>query len=371
MEKNRNKIILKTSIIGIITNILLASFKAIIGWFASSIAITMDAVNNLTDAVSSIITIIGTSVASKDPDKKHPFGHGRTEYISTLAISIIIIYAGITALIQSIKSIITPKTPEYNNLMLLILIVAVVAKVFLSIFFKSQGKKAKSEPLIASGKDALSDVLISTVTIIAAIIYLCFGLSLEAYLALLISILIIKSGAEILIETLSKILGEGASVEFVKAIKKTIVEHENVNGAYDLVFNNYGQDVYVASVHIEVPETLNANEIDVLCRHITQDILDEYGVQLTAIGIYSKNLHNPEIAKIEQKVQEIALSHEHVNQIHGFYVNIEEKIILFDMVISFDEKSRSTLYEHVIEHLKQEFPTYEIRAGMDADFNEI
>jgi len=356
---------------GIIGNILLAGFKAAVGILANSIAITLDAVNNLTDAVSSIITIVGTYFAGKSPDKKHPFGYGRTEYISTLAIGVIISYAGVTAFIESVKGIFNPKIPEYSGVMFVVLGVAVLVKIFLGLFFIGRGKKAKSDSLIASGKDALSDVLISATTIIAAVIYIIFGLSLEAYLGVLISCLIIKSGFEILKENISKILGEGASVDLVKAVKKTIVEHDGINGAYDLVFNNYGQDVYVASVHIEIDDTKSANEIDVLCRHITEDVYKEHNVLLTAIGIYSHATGNQDVIDMREKVRKIALAHEYVNQIHGFYVDMERKNIRFDMVISFDAKNRHELYNHVIGDLKKEFPDYEISAGMDSDFNEI
>lgn len=371
MKSDRNRIIFRTSIVGIIVNFLLAGFKAIFGWLSNSIAITLDAVNNLTDALSSVITIIGTWIAKKDPDKKHPFGHGRTEYISTLAIGVIIAYAGVTAFIESVKNIINPSVPEYSKIVLIVLSVALITKLILGLFFIKNGKKSKSDSLVASGKDAFSDALISVGTIIAVVVYLIWQISLEAYLGLIISILIIKAGAEILKETISKILGEGASVELVKAVKKTIVSHEGISGAYDLVFNNYGQDIYVASVHIEVPENYTANEIDVLSRHLIEDVYNEHKVLLTAIGVYSYNTSDSEIVEMREKVRKIALSHEHVNQIHGFYVDTKEKVIRFDMVISFDEKNRGELYRHVIEDLKKEFQDYEISANMDSDFNEI
>ena len=371
MKKDRIKLILKTSLVGIVANLFLVVFKAIIGWLSHSIAITLDAINNLTDAVSSIITIVGIRLAGKDPDKEHPFGHGRTEYISTLAIGVIILYAGVTAGIESVKNIINPKESEYSIVMLIVIGVAVLVKVFLGTFFIKKGKDTKSDSLQASGKDALFDAVISVATIVAAVVYMIWGLSLEAYLGVIISGFIIKAGFEILKETVSKILGERESVELVRNIKRTIVEHEGVMGAYDLIFNNYGQDVSFASVHIEVVENLSASEIDVLTRHITQDIIEEYGVYLTAIGIYAYNTTNDRIIAMREIVERIATSHQYVNQIHGFYVNLEEKVIRFDMVISFDAPSRAELYEHVMNDLKEEYPDFEISAGMDADFNEI
>ncbi len=371
MDQTRVRLIFKTSIVGIVANIILAAFKAIIGILSHSIAITMDAVNNLTDAISSVVTMVGTYLAGKNPDKKHPFGYGRIEYLSTFAIAIIILYAGVTAGIESVKGIINPVEPDYQTVMLIIIAAAIVVKVFLGLLFTKKGKEVDSDALSASGKDALFDALISAATVLAAVLYLTLGISLEAYLGLVISIVIIKAGLEILGETISKILGEGASVELVKKVKKTIASHEGVNGAYDLVFNNYGHDVYVASVHIEVDDTLSANEIDMLTRHLTEDVRREHNVLLAAIGIYSHNTKDADIISMRERVAHIATSHEHVNQVHGFYVDKDTKRIRFDMVISFDAKDRVALYEHVMEDLKAEFPDYEISAGMDADFNEI
>lgn len=371
MDKDRAKLIFKISIVGIVANIFLAGFKAIIGFLAHSIAITMDAVNNLTDAISSVVTIVGTYLSGKEPDKKHPFGYGRIEYLSTFAIGIIILYAGVTAGIESVKGILHPATPEYQGVMLLIISAAVVTKVILGLIFTKKGKEVDSDALSASGKEALFDALISVSTIVAAILYMTIHISIEAYLGVAIALLIVKSGIEILGETISKILGEGASVDLVKKVKKTIAEHEGVNGAYDLVFNNYGHDIYVASVHIEVDDKLSANEIDILTRRITEDVKCEHNVLLTAIGIYSHSTTDEEVIRMREKVSRIATAYEHVNQVHGFYVDQEEKKIRFDMVISFDEKNRLDLYTHVIEDLKKAFPEYEISAGMDVDFNEI
>ena len=369
--KERLKEILKTSMVGIIANVFLVIFKAAIGIISGSIAIILDAVNNLTDAISSIITIAGVYFANKDPDKKHPFGYGRIEYLSTLAIAGIILYAGITACIESIKSIFAPTIPEYSMVMLLILVVAVAVKVFLGLYFSKKGKETNSDSLQASGKDALFDALISAVTVITALLFMKTGLSLEAYLGVIIALIIIKAGYEILAETVSKILGEGASVDLVKQVKKAIAQHEGVRGAYDLIFHNYGQDRYMASVHIEVPEEMPAGEMDVLVREITEDIFEQFGIYLTAIGIYAYNSANQEIVQLRDKVAEIATTHEHVHQVHGFYADLQKKKIRFDMVISFDAPSREKLYAQVMEELQKAFPEYEISAGMDADFNEI
>ncbi len=371
MENERETKIIKTCIIGIITNIFLSVFKAVIGFMAHSVAIMMDALNNLTDAVSGIITLVGTYLAGRDPDKKHPFGHGRTEYLATLAISGLILYAGISASISSIKSIINPKEPEYETIMLIIIFVAVIVKIVLSFFYKKRGKETESGSLTASGSDAGFDAVISAATLVCAFIYIFFEISIEAYLGVIIAIFIMKSGIGILAETVSKILGEGASVELVKEIKNTIAAHDKVRGAYDLVINNYGHDRLYGSLHIEVPENFTANELDCLTREINDEIYEKFGVTIVAVGVYAYNESDFEVAKMRAKATEIALSHEFVKQVHGFYVDKKYKKIRFDMVISLDAKNRADLYFHVISDLKKEFPGYDISGSMDSDFNEI
>ncbi|MCR5587837.1 MAG: cation diffusion facilitator family transporter, partial [Lachnospiraceae bacterium] len=213
VDNSREKTIIKTSIIGIVANVLLAAFKAVIGLFTHSIAIVMDAVNNISDAGSSLITIVGTRLASKEPDKKHPFGYGRIEYLSAMIISVIVLYAGVTSLVESVKKIISPETPDYNAVSLIIVAVAVVVKIVLGRFVKSVGVKVNSDSLINSGEDATLDSVISASTLVAAGIFLVFHVSLEAWLGAIISVVIIKSGLDMLKETISRILGEKNDIE--------------------------------------------------------------------------------------------------------------------------------------------------------------
>ena len=175
MEKNRNQVIVRASVVGIVTNLLLAGFKAFVGMVSHSVAITMDALNNLSDAMSSLITIVGTRLASKPADREHPLGHGRVEYLSASVIALIILYAGISALVESVTKILHPKTPNYTGVTLLIVAVAVVTKIVLGLWVKKQGVKANSESLINSGADALLDAVISVTTLAAAGLYLLVG----------------------------------------------------------------------------------------------------------------------------------------------------------------------------------------------------
>lgn len=367
---SREKTIVRTSIIGIGANVLLAAFKAVIGLMTNSIAIVLDAVNNISDAGSSIITIVGTKLAAKEPDKKHPFGYGRIEYLSAMVISVIVLYAGVTSFVESVKKIIAPETPDYSIVSLIIVGVAVIVKIVLGRYVKGVGEKVNSDSLINSGEDATLDSIISASTLVAAIIFLVFHISLEAWLGAIISVVIVKSGFEMLKDTISQILGERNDAELAQSIKDTIREFDGVQGAYDLVLNNYGPDTWNGSVHIEVPDTYTADQLDKLIREITMKVIEKHRVILTAIGIYSINTKDENIISVRKRVNEIALSHEHVKQTHGFYLDKENKSIRFDVLISFNADDRRAVYENVVKDVQKEYPDYKLQIAMDTDFSE-
>ena len=369
-QVSREKTIIKTSIIGIIANVFLAGFKAVIGLMTNSIAIVLDAVNNISDAGSSLITIVGTRLAGKEPDRKHPFGYGRIEYLSAMIISVIVLYAGITSFTESVKQIIHPETPDYNAVSLISVAVAVVVKIVLGRDVKSVGERVNSASLINSGEDATLDSIISASTLVAAGIFLIFHVSLEAWLGAIISVVIIKSGIEMLKDTISQILGERNDVELSKAIRNTVVSFPDVQGAYDLVLNNYGPDTWNGSIHIEVPDTYTANQLDLLIRNIQLEVYREHHVILTAVGVYSVNTKDEDIIEARNKVGKIVFSHPHVKQMHGFYLVKEEKTMRFDIVVSFDAADRKALYEEVVSDVQKAFPDYTLQVAMDTDFSE-
>lgn len=371
IANSRNKKIIQTSIIGIVTNVILASFKAIIGLLTHSIAITMDAVNNISDSASSIITIVGTKLASKDPDREHPFGHGRIEYLSAMIISIIVLYAGLTSFTESVKKIVNPVKPDYTVYSLIIVSVGVFVKIILGKYVKSVGVKVNSDSLVNSGEDALLDSIISSATLAAALIYIFENISLESWLAAIISLIIIKSGVDMLKDTISKILGERADRDLSISIKETVKSFPDVSGAYDLVLNNYGPNSYNGSIHIEIPDTYTAFQIDELVREITVLVYKKHNVLLTAIGIYSVNTKDEYIIKAREHIYSLAMSIPYVLQAHGFYLSTEKKTIRFDVVVSFDSPDRRDTYNKVYNSIKKEYPDYLLEIALDIDFSDI
>lgn len=370
-NQRRERVIIRTSWVGIVTNVLLALCKAGVGVMSNSIAVLMDAVNNLSDAASSIITIVGTKLAGKEADREHPFGYGRVEYLTAMLISALVLYAGGTALIESVKKIIHPEVPAYNGVGLLLLALSVGAKILLGNYVKQKGEKANSDSLVASGVDAMMDSVISLSTLVAAGIYILWDISLEAWLGAIISLFIIKSGVGMLGETISRLLGEAAGPELARKIMKTVMSFPGVHGCYDLVLNNYGPDAYNGSLHIEVPDSWTANDLDRLIRRIQWKVYEEHHVLLTAIGVYAVNTGDNLAAEIKGKVTQLVLSQPGARQLHGFYLYEDDKVIRFDVVIGFDVESRIKAFKHIVQKVEEAFPEYQIEAAMDMDYSTI
>ena len=367
---SRDQIIIRTSIIGILANIFLAAFKAGVGVLSNSIAIILDAVNNLSDALSSVITIIGTKLAGRAPDKKHPLGYGRIEYISAVIISVIVLYAGVTSLTESVQKILHPETPDYSTLTLVIVAAGVVVKILLGRYVKATGEKVDSDSLIASGSDAMNDSIISASTLVAAIIYLLTHLSLEAWLGAVISLVIVKSGVEMLRDTISQILGERIDKDVSIAVKQLVSSFPEVNGAYDLFLHTYGPEKTIGSVHIEIPDTMTAYEIDTLERRIQREVYDKLGIILAGISIYSVNSLDPEIARIKDHVNELVFAHPGVLQTHGFYVHTKDRIMTMDVVLDFAQKNGQEVYRSIVKELQEAYPDYNVQITLDADVSD-
>ena len=367
-QESREKTIVRTSIIGILVNVLLAAFKAAIGLITHSIAVTLDAVNNLSDALSSVITIVGTKLAGKLPDKKHPLGYGRIEYLSAMIVSALVLYAGITSLVESIKSILSPEKPDYSVVSLIIVGSAVVAKLLLGTYVKRIGKRVNSASLEASGSDAMFDSIISASVLLCALIYIAFGLSLEAYAGVVISLVIIRSGVEMLRDTLDDILGRRYDPEELQAIKNTIAEDPDVCGVYDLILHAYGPDRNVGSVHVEVRDEMTATDIDKMERRISKNVYEKHRLPLTSISIYAMNTSTEETKAIRNKVNEIVMGFDGVLQTHGFRADPEERTITMDIILDFDVKDRKAVFENIRAALQKAFPDYTLQLTLDIDF---
>ncbi len=367
LQASRDQVIIRTSVIGIIANVFLAAFKAAVGLISNSIAVTLDAVNNLSDALSSVITIVGTRLAAKKPDKNHPLGYGRIEYLSAMIVAAIVLYAGLTAFVESVKKIIHPEEPNYSAVSLIIIGSAVVVKLLLGRYVKKKGEEVNSGSLIASGSDALFDAILSASVLLSAVIFLIWHINLEAYVGVVIACIIIKSGIEMLCDTLDDILGKRVDRELLTDIRKTVCEDEAVHGAYDLILHAYGPEKYYGSVHVEVPDTMTADEIDLMDRRIAKNVYLKHGVAMTGISIYSMNTTNDTIKEMRTNITRMVNAHEGVLQVHGFYVDLEQKTINLDVILDFALEDREGTFLQIRDEISKAYPDYQLYMALDID----
>lgn len=368
-KQNRTAEIVRVSYRGIGVNLILVLFKAVVGFAAHSISVLLDAVNNLSDALSSVITIIGTKLAGKAPDKKHPYGHGRVEYVTASVIAILVLFAGFTALKESVQKILHPDETGYSPVSLVILAAGVAAKVVLGKYFQKKGKMLNSDSLSASGTDALFDAVISFATLVAAALNMIFGWKLEGILGVLISVFILRAGVEILRDTISSIIGVRADEELTKKLKKTLCRYPEIQGAYDLMLHSYGPERYFGSVHVEVADDMTMREFDALNRRVVADIYADFGVLLT-VGIYAANNSHRLARRLKRAVRQEVAKYPLLMQMHGFYLDEKKKLVSFDVVYDFQMKQPDETVRKLREDLKKRFPSYHFHVNLDSDFSE-
>lgn len=367
---DRSQKIVRTSIVGIIANMFLAAFKAFVGVLASSIAIIMDAVNNLSDALSSVITIVGTRLSEKPADRTHPFGHGRIEYFSAIVIAVIVLVAGISSLVESVKKIFNPTEPDYTAATLVVIIAAIIVKLVLGRYVKKVGKEVKSDALIASGADATFDAIITLSTLVSAIIMLVWNVSIDGILGTIISLVIIKSGVEMLQSPINQLLGVRMSQEFINNVKKEVKTFPEVHGVFDVILNTYGPDTIIGSLHVNVLDTLSAPDIQRLDRQIAERLNEKFGI-IATVGIYAINTGDTPAAKMQRDILKRAFDNKDIYSAHGFYADFDKKIIYFDIMPQYGVKDAEALRDSFIAELKQNgYADYDFHIALDNNYSE-
>lgn len=366
---DRSSQIIRTSVIGIVANVLLAAFKAVVGIIAGSVAIVMDAVNNLSDALSSVITIIGTKLSQRPADWEHPFGFGRVEYFSAIIIAAIVLSAGVTSLIESVKKIIEPTDPSYTSATLVVIIVAIVVKLVLGGYVKKKGRQLNSDALVASGSDALFDAIITTATLVSAGVMLIWGFSLDGILGALISALIIKAGIEMLASPVNELLGSRVSPELVREIKQEVMAVDGVRGVFDIILHNYGPDVMIGSLHISVLDTMSAHEIHALTRRISILMYEKHGIIMT-VGVYAIATGENLRADLQTKVMQALAAHKELVQVHGFLYSEKEKMLSVDVVPDLSCHDDAALYRQLTEEIQALVPNLQVAIVIDHNYSE-
>ncbi len=365
---DRNRKIVRTSVVGIAVNLALALLKAVVGLLTNSIAVLLDAVNNLSDALSSLITIVGTKLSGRRADKKHPYGYGRVEYLTSVVIAAIVLLAGVTSLRESAEKAIHPEETSYTVVSLVILAAAVAVKFLSGRYIKRAGEEIKSGALVAAGTDAFFDSVLSFATLLAAVAGLLWGWKLEGVLGVAISLLIIHAGIGMLTETLDNIIGVRVDSGLSRSVKREIAKFPEVLGVYDLSLHNYGPTELIGSAHIEVPDEMTALEIHHLTRAISTQVYRELDVLLT-LGIYATGDSSELLAAVRDEATAYAVRRKEILQLHGFYYDEAEKRVYFDMTVDFGVDANAVRAE-MIGELQKSFPDHRFDIVIDSDYSD-
>lgn len=364
----RSKYILMAGVVGIVVNIILATVKVIIGLISQSVAIVSDATNNFSDAASSLITLVGLKLSSRPADKRHPYGYGRIEYMSGVIVATLVIVVGVEFFKTSVDRILNPTEVHFTIVQLFILAVSIFAKLWLGNFNKKIGEKTNSSALKAAAADAVSDSIVSAITLLSAIVSKYTSLVIDGYVGFGMSIFIVYSGIQLLREPVSSIIGERADRELVQNIINEVKKYSPIMGAYDLILHNYGPTSYLGSVNVEVPDYLNVGEVYEVIKEAQRNVLDKYDTFLT-IGLYSVNTYNIEVMDMKERINKLVVNFPHVIETHAFNLDWKNKTIQFDTVIDFEIKDYEKLRSDIVLAINKEYPEYRITINLDRDFS--
>ncbi len=361
-------------IVGIIANLILFSVKLSVGIILNSIAVTADAFNNLSDTISSLITIIGFKLASKPADHEHPYGHGRIEYISGLIVSFMVLYVGIEFLKTSISRILTPTEVKFKLIPFILIIISISIKIWLSRFNKFMGTKINSSALKASSVDALSDVFSSSVVALSLLASKYVPFPIDGYIGTFISLFILYSGYSLIKETINPLLGEAPNDELITLIEEQVLKNDYILGSHDLVVHNYGPGRIMASIHAEVSSTEDIMSIHEVIDNIERNIFENYGIFLV-IHMDPLNIDDNELKKAMKEVAEILYKYPEIKSFHDLRIigDGENKNLIFDVIIdkdsNFNFKDEEIIIAKINRSIKQIHPFYAAIITLDRDFS--
>ena len=338
-QEVRGKYAMLSSITGIIVNILLSIFKIIIGVIANSMSIISDGLNNVSDAGSSIVTMIGFKMSQKKVDADHPWGHGRMEYITALFVDILIILVGFELLQSSVKKIISPELPRISNITITLLIIAILAKLWLFIFYRKIAKQINSAAIKGTAYDSISDSISTLAVLISAFVARIAEITIDGYVSLLVSFFILITGFKAIKEIIDILLGQKPDPEFVKEIEEFTKKYKEINGIHDIMVHDYGPGRKIVSFHAEVPANANILKAHDVIDQMEQDIFSEFGC-ITTIHMDPIVVDNEEINNMRKETEEIVKKINEKFSIHDFRMTDggERINLIFDLVIPAGEK---------------------------------
>lgn len=368
-QDNRGKVIARAGIIGILANIGLALIKIAIGTITGSVAVVSDAVNNLSDAGSSVLTILGSFFAAKDPDEKHPYGYGRIEYITGLIISILVLVVGIEFFQTSIKAIVSPGEVHFSAITIGIMVATLGIKLWLGFFTKNTGRKVNSPALVASGTEALGDCAVTAVTVAAALLALFTGVQVDGYAGLIVSGFVLYSGIRLVFDTFNDIIGKRYDKEVASVIYEEIEKEPLVKGAFDLILHNYGPERYIGSVNVEIEDYHTVAEMSDVLLPLQSRIQREYGIFLV-FGFYSVNTGDRQVIADRERVRGLLAAMPDIQNLHAFYIDHGKKTLRFDITVAFKNKDTTQLRQEIEGLLQKEYTDYTFMINIDRRYGE-
>ena len=326
--------------VGIALNVVLCLMKFFVGSLTGSIAITADAVNNLSDAGSSAVTVFGFKMAGKPADRDHPFCHGRIEYITAMIVSFIILFMGIELAIQSVEKIRSPENVQFSLIGAVIIAVSILGKLWLAFFNKSLGRKINSPAMTAVVADSISDIAATSITLIALILSNFFpNLHVDGWLGIVVACFVLKAGLDIFRDTLSTLIGKSPSKELVEALKKKILSYDHVSGIHDMIVHSYGPGREFATVHVEMPSDLNVMVGHNIIDDIENDVKKEMGIDLT-IHYDPIEVNNERVTELKEITENVVRKVNPELSIHDFRIvdGPMHTNLIFDVVIPYGFK---------------------------------
>lgn len=349
--EEREKVGTKASIVGIVTNAALFVLKFILGSMMRSVAVIADGFNNLSDAASSIVSLIGFKVAGKKPDAKHPFGYGRIEYIAALVVSFLILTTGLSVIKDSFANIIKPESLSVTLAGFIGLGISIVAKIVLGLYTKGLGKKIDSISLIASGTDALNDVIVTFATVISMVVFAIFKVNIDGYIGCVVAFFIIKAGVEVVMDALGPLLGQPADKEVVDKIEEIILSGEGIVGVHDLVVHNYGPGRIFASAHAEIPSDCDLLRMHDIIDQVENKIFKELNIEIT-IHFDPIDINNDNLARMREKVAKIVNDIDSTLKFHDFRMvsGHTHTNLIFDIVYPYNCKLKE---EEVLQKIDE------------------
>lgn len=342
-------------IVGIGANVLLFAVKAFIGVLAGSIAVLADAFNNMTDAVSSIISLIGAKLANRPPDDEHPFGHGRYEYIAAFIVAFLVVQVGFSCAKSAFGKILHPETLNFNMMALVILILSVGIKIWLGLFNRKLGRRIHSTVMMATAADAMGDVLTTAATIVSLVIFRIFDLNIDGMIGFVVALVVIWAGINIAKDTLKPLLGEAGDPKVVREIKSLVESYDGILGSHDMIIHNYGPTHSMATLHAEVSNTSGMEEAHELIDRIEREVTKKTGVFLV-LHMDPIDVDDAHVVKYRDKVNEIIRLLDDEASMHDFrMVNGETQVnLIFDVVVphAYSVQKKDKLMFDIIDKVK-------------------